>query len=565
MIGGLVIHVRHAEDTRTEVFTRDRIHIGHDATCDVCLSPDASPAVLVDFELERKEAHYEVSRVAPDSTLTLNGAPLEVGAIIKDADEVQADESDFRLRFFPVGLNNAIVTTGANRRSDFEALSSENVSAAGGVHVAPFIEHAAIEAAATARRDDAKVFLREFTRELVREISPVTKILSLLIVATLIGSTIFFFHRLNKESQRVRAENAALTQQLADISDKLGKTTTKISQIDESNTNIVNILTIAPNLVAKYSAGVCLIAGTYQWYDTRTNRPLRFSRGSADEDSEMQSNPGEDVATLTPDGDGAIAQYDFVGTGFHVGGGYVLTNRHVAARPWEADPRSQMLTGTVPARARVVRLLAFFPNRPKALPLRLRTVSPNEDLAVGSVEPELIADVPVLPLDADANNTETGNDVVMMGFPSGPDRLLALLPEAQSRSAQVRYGDSLEGLIGYLATQNLIRPLTTRGTITDLPPRRIVYDARTAEGGSGAPLFGQSGQVIGVNFAVLPSNSASNFAVPVRYARELLARTGWQPPTSAAVANRNAPLTDNTTTNAAEGSRAPNASTSAQR
>lgn len=563
MIGGLVIHVRHADDTRTEVFTRDRIHIGHDATCDVCLSPDASPAVLVDFELERKGAHYEVSRVAPDSTLTLNGEPLRVGAIIKDADEVLADTSDFRLRFFPVGLNNAIVTTGSNRRSDFEALSSENVAAAGGIHVAPFIEHAAIEAAATARRDDAKVFLREFTRELVREISPVTKILSLLIVATLIGSTIFFFHRLNKESQRVRLENEALTRRLAEISDKLSTTTNKISQIDESNTNIVNILTIAPNLVAKYSAGVCLIAGTYQWYDTRTNRPLRHSRAGAEDDGEVQTEGGEDVATLTPDGDGAIAQYDFVGTGFHVGGGYVLTNRHVAARPWEADPRSQMLTGTVPARARVVRLLAFFPNRPKALPLRLRVVSPNEDLAVVTIEPELIADVPVLPLDADTNNTETGNDVVMMGFPSGPDRLLALLPEAQSRSAQVRYGDSLEGLIGYLATQNLIRPLTTRGTITDLPPRRIVYDARTAEGGSGAPLFGQSGQVIGVNFAVLTSNSASNFAVPVRFARELLARTGWQQSTVTA-ANRNAPLTDNNT-NAAEGSRTPNASTSTQR
>jgi S1-C subfamily serine protease len=522
--------------------------------------------VLVDFELERKGAHYEVARVAPDSTLSLNGAPLRVGAIIKDADEVRADESDFRLRFFPVGLNNAIVTTGANRRADFQVLSGENVSASAGVQVAPFIEHAAIEAAATARRDDAKVFLREFTRELVREISPLTKILSLLIVATLISGAVFFFHRLNKESQRVRAENEALTRRLAEISEKVGATTSQISQLDQSNQAIIGTLSIAPNIVAKYSAGVCLIAGTYQWYDTRTNRPLRYSRPVVEEDGETPTDPGEDGATLSPDGNGAIAQFDFVGTGFHVGGGYVMTNRHVAARPWEADPRSQMLTGTVPARARVVRLLAFFPNRPKALTLRLRVASQNEDLAVGTVEPELVADVPVLPLDSDTNNTETGNDVVMIGFPSGPDRLLALLPEAQSRSAQVRFGDSLEGLIGYLATQNLIRPLTTRGTITDLPPRRIVYDARTAEGGSGAPLFGQSGQVIGVNFAVLSSNSASNFAVPVRFARELLARTGWQASTPVAAANRNPTSGDNTTTaNAAEDSRNSNTNSSVAR
>ena len=84
--------------------------------------------------------------------------------------------------------------------------------------------------------------------------------------------------------------------------------------------------------------------------------------------------------------------------------------------------------------------------------------------------------------------------------------------------------------MGYLAERNHIQPLTTQGHITDLDVRRIVYDARTAEGGSGAPLFGQSGRVIGVNFAVFTENSASNFAVPIRYAFTLLERAGWKPP-----------------------------------
>ena len=53
-------------------------------------------------------------------------------------------------------------------------------------HVAPFIEAAAIESAATARRDDAKVFLREFTRELVREIKPSTKLVTLAIAMALL-------------------------------------------------------------------------------------------------------------------------------------------------------------------------------------------------------------------------------------------------------------------------------------------------------------------------------------------------------------------------------------------
>ena len=72
-------------------------------------------------------------------------------------------------------------------------------------------------------------------------------------------------------------------------------------------------------------------------------------------------------------------------------------------------------------------------------------------------------------------------------------------------------------------------PLTTQGAITDKDPRRIVHDAKTAEGGSGAPLFGQSGKVIGVNFGVFTENTAANMAVPVRYAVEILRKAGWKP------------------------------------
>ena len=73
-------------------------------------------------------------------------------------------------------------------------------------------------------------------------------------------------------------------------------------------------------------------------------------------------------------------------------------------------------------------------------------------------------------------------------------------------------------------------PLTTQGAITDLDTRRIVHDAKTAEGGSGAPLFGQTGKVIGVNFGVFTENTAANMAVPIRFAIELLQKAGWKTP-----------------------------------
>jgi S1-C subfamily serine protease len=143
--------------------------------------------------------------------------------------------------------------------------------------------------------------------------------------------------------------------------------------------------------------------------------------------------------------------------------------------------------------------------------------------------PKVPETIPVLPLESDPDAVAVGKTVVMMGYPSGPDRLLALLDDAESRGIQQRYG-SLDALLGYLASTRRIQPLTTQGNITDLDVRRIAYDARTAEGGSGAPLFGPSGRVIGVNFAVFTENQASNFAVPIRYALTLLERAGWTPP-----------------------------------
>ena len=70
--------------------------------------------------------------------------------------------------------------------------------------MAPFIEAAAIESAATARRDDAKVFLREFTRELVREINPSTKLVTFGIAIALVGGMLYLGFAMYKELQRSR-------------------------------------------------------------------------------------------------------------------------------------------------------------------------------------------------------------------------------------------------------------------------------------------------------------------------------------------------------------------------
>jgi S1-C subfamily serine protease len=198
-----------------------------------------------------------------------------------------------------------------------------------------------------------------------------------------------------------------------------------------------------------------------------------------------------------------------------------MTNRHIA-QPWIADDRAQSIT--LKAQPRLKRLIAYFPEYTQPIPLKFKAAAQRDDLAICLLDlPQLPEGLPVLPLETEPDAVAVGKTVVMMGYPSGPDRLLALLDDAESRGIQQRYGTPMAQL-GYLAETKRIQPLT------DLDVRRIVYDARTAEGGSGAPLFGPSGRVIGVNFAVFTENQASNFAVPIRFGVSLLERNGWQSP-----------------------------------
>ena len=57
------------------------------------------------------------------------------------------------------------------------------------------------------------------------------------------------------------------------------------------------------------------------------------------------------------------------------------------------------------------------------------------DLAVVSIDPELVSpDIPVLPLEIDSDAASVGKTVVSMGYPNGPDRLLAMVDDAEAKS-----------------------------------------------------------------------------------------------------------------------------------
>jgi|GEM_PF-180744 len=509
---GLVIHISSLNDRSTEVVMQDRISIGASEDCDVKIrmaeGAGTNGPVL---ELARMNGVYRITSLDSNVEVKLNSRPVKSNKAINDGDEIWIGPSGPSIHFFPIAASAALVP---GRR--------------GGAHVAPFIEQAAMEASATSRRDDAKIFLREFTRELVREINPSTKIITFaILILAVLGALYIGFAQFNeaRRNRRVIADQQAQLvvqqQQLQRANDQLGK-------VIDNTQRIQNTIAMGEMLRADYGGGVCLISGSYMYVEQGTGRPLRYpDTQSTDSGGTIQS--GTEAPTLTPEGQGAIAEFEFVGTGFHVGDGFVLTNRHVA-QPWLADERAQSLSSSVRGKPRLKKLMAFFPNNSQPIALKYKQAAQHEDVAVCMIDAkDLPPKLPVLPLESDPGAVAVGKLVVTMGYPSGPDRLLALLDENEARWIQQRYG-SVESQLGYLAEKKLIQPLTTQGNITDLKTGRIVYDARTGEGGSGGPLFGPSARVIGVAFAIFTENTASNFAVPVRYAISLLEKNSWTPP-----------------------------------
>jgi S1-C subfamily serine protease len=509
MAGGLVVHITNGEERHTEVLPQDRVLIGPGEGCHIRLGTELLSDSDVLLELNRNNGHFRVGEFDPEIGITLNGRPLARGAKIDDGDELRFGAFDVAMQFFPVGNLPAVV---AHRRAS----------------VAPFIEQAAIEAAATARRDDAKVFLREFSRELLREINWTTKIVTLLIVVTLVGGLLYIGNAAYTEMKRGRELIDKQNEQLAQTQEEINRLHDAIGKADQSNQEIINSLSLAPNLRNKFGNGVCLIAGSYMLFEPGTGRPFRYPETQTNESGETLQTGGEQPI-LTAEGNGPPFIRDFSGTCFHVGGGYVLTNRHLGVEPWTAEEGVQTVAGSVRGQFRVTRLVAFFPGIRQPFTVRVRQTSTRDDLAVGYIEPTALPpNLPALPLDRDSDASMVGKTVVMMGYPSGEDRLIATIPESESRSLRERCGASVETLLTCLSERNYIKPLTTQGHISDLEARTVVYDARNSVGGSGSPLFGQSGRVIAVNFATFTEMPDQNYAVPVRFAFPLLERAGWK-------------------------------------
>jgi S1-C subfamily serine protease len=246
-----------------------------------------------------------------------------------------------------------------------------------------------------------------------------------------------------------------------------------------------------------YSLGVCLVHGSFG-----------FERTAADGSRQDLTGARGDPLRIEYTGSGFLAR----------AGGWIVSNRHVV-EPWWNNENHQSLM-QIGWRPHFFRLAVVFPGQAPVPvdPATVRVRADDADVAVFRAE---VQDVPVLPLfDGDLAPLRGGH-VVVLGYPTGINALLAKAPPEVAREI-TGAGLDLTGMIDALSGKGAITPVATQGALNEVTARQLIYDASTTSGGSGGPVFGTDGRVIGVNFAILAEFGGTNFGVPIGLVREIL-------------------------------------------
>ncbi len=205
------------------------------------------------------------------------------------------------------------------------------------------------------------------------------------------------------------------------------------------------------------------------------------------------------------------------GTAFIVGNGLLATNRHIA-EPWYGDTESEKLMEQG-ASAMLESLVIFFPGSPTPVSLTPAAVSKISDLAVLRAQNiELLRGLPILPLAK--LPSAPGEHVTVIGYPMGIAGMVAKSPTSIYDRLADRHNDI--NAASELAALSLIRPSATWGHLGDVVGDKLIYDATTAHGGSGGPVFNSKGEVIGVNSAYMDGFSGGTLGVSVDSLRPLI-------------------------------------------
>ena len=503
MNNGIVIRLAGIEQPATRIIHQDVITIGTAPDCDLVVgAEDASlPPESVLLTLRRRDGAFRLTTVEPMAGITRDGEAVAIGETIDDGDTFYFGATGIRLRFFAL--------------SDDETIA-DSLRLGSAVLATAQTDKAAVTSATRHKRmiprtDVAIVFVKQLLRELVNEI-PRRLLYAIAGLAAFFLLLFIYFPTLS--FLEGRRNNKAISELKETTRSEIDKLREEIKQDRERQLSLQRALSLPEIVVNTYGQGVCLIYGVYSFVDLRVGREVRLKEPSA---TENPIGPDGNV-NLSVDGNGRIYEVEFMGTGFLADKGLILTNRHVV-QAWEDDDLASLIRMRG-FRPKLKELLAYFPQSPEPFSLRPLELMQDQDVAICSFE-QGEANLPALPLDEQGESIASGQPVVLLGYPAGLEGLKARVDKI-SGSGYLRMGNvPYRTQLNELAAGNKIRPQSTQGHISDINPH-LTYDARTDEGGSGGPVFGSNGKVIGINQAILLNSSTTNFGVSIRYGVELL-------------------------------------------
>src|SRR5688500_6790152 len=188
-MAGIIVHIEVGSEKSTEVFSQERLAIGSDETCDLQIQTTQIPATGAWFELEDTDGVFRIIKFAPDLALRLNGNPIRRYVAVGDGDVLSVENTDISFSFFAPSVKPSLIRTNRDLPQ-----------------VAQFIESAALDAASSPKRDDAKAFLREFSRELMREVSWTTKAIMLVLSIGFITGVLYLGWAVSRELRENREQ-----------------------------------------------------------------------------------------------------------------------------------------------------------------------------------------------------------------------------------------------------------------------------------------------------------------------------------------------------------------------
>jgi serine protease Do len=318
-------------------------------------------------------------------------------------------------------------------------------------------------------------------------------------------------------SQRAQAAGQGDRSQTASDQVDADALKTQVATVEGRLEKLENQGKVAHTIIDMYEPSVCLIHVVLTFRDRASGLKLHYAEitSSGEPATDNSNNP---LLSLT--GSSPEVQVDVFGTGFLASeDGQILTNHHVAEPWWQNSDLKEMLDqGMDPV---ITEMTAYFPRIPHGISITTMAISTDADVAVvkGNVSGLGLKHIVL----ADGRGSAVGGGaVVLLGYPTGVDAILARTGPATLQAIAASSQGNPRQVMEELARRHLIKPVVTQGHIGDVLSDKIVYDAQTTSGGSGGPLFNDQGQVVGINFAMVRDFGGSNFAIPVRYARPLL-------------------------------------------